>query len=265
MDVNRIRIPQLPRRLLLVLVVAAVAVVAGSGLAIAINDLRAQPMTGAADFTATGATPTPTASPSPTPSASPEPAIVAAPTQAPTPAAAPSSTPAPTAAPAQVPTPPPGPTATPGPTTPASPAPGSCDSFVFVPGPITVASLSELEAGIVGTWVGCLTTPWVEPYRVTITFREDGTYGGTAQEGSPDGNPAFYYGSDDDSPEKRYEINDLQDDLEGIGQIEIWFWEGNTNRGDLRNIRLMGDRLEFEFFHRGVYGPLTYRLSRVAD
>jgi hypothetical protein len=25
----------------------------------------------------------------------------------------------------------------------------------------------------------------------------------------------------------------------------------------------MGDQLQFEFFHRGQYGPLTYRLYRV--
>jgi hypothetical protein len=102
----------------------------------------------------------------------------------------------------------------------------------------------------------------VAPYWVRITFREDGTYSGVAEAAA--GQPAFYYGTDEDSAEKRYELNDLQDDLEGIGQIDIVFWEGNTNRGDLRNISLMGDLLEFEFFHRGAYGPLTYQLYLVA-
>jgi hypothetical protein len=27
----------------------------------------------------------------------------------------------------------------------------------------------------------------------------------------------------------------------------------------------MGDQLEFEFFHHGQYGPLTYRLYRIGD
>ena len=157
------------------------------------------------------------------------------------------------------------PVATPYPSTPPPPSPGECDTFEFAGGEITVGSVVELQDGIVGTWVGCVITPWVAPYWVTIEFREDGTYSATAEDDAPDGLPAFYYGSDEDSPEKRYEINDLQDDLEGIGQIDIWFWEGNTNRGDLRNIRLMGNALEFEFFHRGDYGPLTYRLYRVAD
>jgi hypothetical protein len=105
-----------------------------------------------------------------------------------------------------------------------------------------------------------VTTPWVAPYWVTITFRDDGTYSSYALSGSTE--PALYYGTDEDSPEKVYDLNDLQDDLEGIGQIDIFFWAGNVNRGELRNIALMGNQLEFEFFHRGQYGPLTYQLYR---
>jgi len=115
---------------------------------------------------------------------------------------------------------------------------------------------------MLGTWEGCVITPWVDPYWVTITFYDDGTYSSRAEDGASE--PAMYYGSDDDSPEKRWELNGLEDDLEGVGQIDIYFWPGNTNRGDLRNIRLMGHELEFEFFHRGIYGPLTYQLVRVA-
>jgi hypothetical protein len=92
-------------------------------------------------------------------------------------------------------------------------------------------------------------------------LRGDGTYSGVAIEGA--GQPAFYYGTDDDLAEKRYALNDLQDSLKGIGQIDIVFWEGNVNRGELRNITLMGDRLEYDFFHRSEYGPLTYRLYRL--
>ena len=75
-----------------------------------------------------------------------------------------------------------------------------------------------------GTWVGCLTTPWVPRYWVTITFRADGTYSGFAEEAADE--PAFYYGTDEDMSEKRYELNDLEDDLEGVGQIDIVFWDG---------------------------------------
>jgi hypothetical protein len=141
------------------------------------------------------------------------------------------------------------------------PSPEACSDFQFPVTDIIVNSLAELQAGVVAVWGGCVTTPWVPPYWVTITLRSDGTYSGVAMEGA--GEPAFYYGTDDDLAEKRYALNDLQDSLKGIGQIDIVFWEGNVNRGDLRNITLMGDRLEFEFFHRSEYGPLTYRLYRL--
>jgi len=142
------------------------------------------------------------------------------------------------------------------------PSPEACADFQFPVTDITVSSLAELQAGVVGVWGGCVTTPWVPPYWVTITLRGDGTYSSVAIKGA--GEPAMYYGSDEDFPEKLYELNDLQDSLKGIGQIDIVFWPGDVNRGELRNIKLMGDRLEFEFFHRGDYGPLTYRLYRIA-
>ncbi len=161
------------------------------------------------------------------------------------------------AAPTTPPTPAPTVEATPEPPNPAELA---CVDFEFTPADVTVSTLDELETGIVGTWAGCVVTPWEPPYWVTLTFRADGTYSSVALAGSEQ--PALYYGTDDDLSEKRYALNDLQDDGEGIGQIDIAFWPGNTNRGDLRNIRLMDDQLEFEFFHRGEYGPLTYQLHR---
>jgi hypothetical protein len=144
------------------------------------------------------------------------------------------------------------------------PAPETCADFEYPDRAISAGSFAELRAGMTGDWAGCVTTPWVAPYWVWITLRDDGTYGArsqTNQAGPPQ--PAFYYGSDEESPEKRYELNDFQDSLKGVGQIDIWFNKGNTNRGELRNIKLMGDQLEFEFFHRGEYGPLTYRLFLV--
>jgi hypothetical protein len=135
-----------------------------------------------------------------------------------------------------------------------------CLTLVFEPTEIRVETLAELTDGMVGTWLGCSVTPWTPPYPVVVTFRGDGTYSGHAL---VPGAPAFYYGTDEDSPEKLYAVNDLQDSLRGIGQIDIVFESGNTNRGDLRNIELMGDQLQFEFFHRGQYGPLVYRLYRI--
>ena len=143
--------------------------------------------------------------------------------------------------------------------------PEQCAGFDFPESEVSVATLAELQAGMIGSWEGCVTTPWVPTYHVTVTLRSDGTYSAMTTE-APDGisEPAFYYGSDEDSPEKRYWINDLQDDLEGTGEIDVYFGPGNVVRDELRNIRLMGDQLRFEFFHFRVYGPLTFELSRTS-
>jgi len=234
-------------RLVLAAAVAIAAVTMGVAFALAVSGIR-QPTTGAAS----SATALPSASVSPSIMPSASPTSPATPT--PTPVITPTPVPTPTGTPL--------PTATP--TPPPAPLPGSCEAHEFVEGDITISTLAELEKGMVGTWEGCVITPWVRPYWVTLTFYPDGTYSSRAEDDAPDGNPAMYYGTDDDSPEKRWELNDLQDDLEGVGQIDIVFWPGNTNRGDLRNIRLMGHQLEFEFFHRGAYGPLMYQLYRVA-
>lgn len=257
------RIANLPHRVAVAATVAAMAIAVGVGFAFAVNGLREPSVTvPAASAVASLAavrddSPSPTATSTPSPTPSPTPHPTPSPTSHPTPSPTARPTPAPVATP--IPTPPPAPMPTP------QPAPTSewCDTFSFLPSPtISVDSLVELQEGIVGTWVGCLTTPWVPRYQVTITFRADGTYSSVAEEAVI--HPALYYGTDDDSPEKVYELNDLQDDLEGIGQIDIVFWEGNTNRGELRNIRLTGDELEFEFFHRGEYGPLLFQLYRAA-
>jgi hypothetical protein len=117
---------------------------------------------------------------------------------------------------------------------------------------------------MVGTWVGCATTPWTSPYWVTVSFQSDGTYSARADE-NRDAlvSSAFYYGSDADSPLKVYEVDDLQADLEGVGQIDVVFDVGTVTRDELRNIRLMGDQLAFEYFHFD-HGPITYELWRTA-
>jgi len=132
----------------------------------------------------------------------------------------------------------------------------ACLDFEFRSTATTVETFDELESALIGTWAGCVWTPWTPPYWVTLEFRADGTYTSRA-EVAPNGEkyPALYYGTDDDSPDKRYQLHDLHDSGLGSGQIDI-----GGNRDELRNIALMGDRMQFEFFHASVYGPLTYRL-----
>jgi len=141
--------------------------------------------------------------------------------------------------------------------------PEACRDFEFVRGEISVSSYEDLTAGVVGTWKGCVTSPWTPMYEVTITLRQDGTYSAASPE-VLDGYDmvAMYYGTDDDYPQKLYAINDFQDSQLGIGQIDVVFGPEPGVRDELRNVRLMGDQLEFELFHLDDYGPVTFQLYR---
>jgi hypothetical protein len=142
--------------------------------------------------------------------------------------------------------------------------PEACKGFEFARDDISVTSFDELRTGVIGTWVGCATTPWTPMYKVTLVLREDGTYSAKSGEGL-DGQRmlALYYGTDKDSPLKRYALTDLQASGLGLGEIDVYWDSGSVVRDDLRNVRLMGDKLEFEMFHFGQYGPIAFRLNRV--
>jgi hypothetical protein len=141
--------------------------------------------------------------------------------------------------------------------------PEACKDFAFERSAISISTFDELTAGVVGTWKGCVTTPWLPMYQVTVTLRADGTYSAHTSE-VLDFNRmiAMYYGTDDDLPTKVYAVLDLQDSRLGVGQIDIAFDLDPAVRDGLRNIRLMGDKLEFEMFHFEQYGPITFRLYR---
>lgn len=246
-----------PLRAALIAGVLVVALGAGVAFATVVNGMREREGTAQAP-SATAST----SSPSRTASSSPRPSATQAPSPTPTPSATVAAAPAVPSATAAPPAPAPSETARAAAA--GEPSPAECLDFEFSAAPVTIDSLGELQEGIVGTWVGCRSTPWVPPLPVTVTFRADGTYSARALVSGDDPalhDPAFYYGTDDDSPEKLYALNDLQDGL-GTGQIDIVFWEGNINRGELSNVELMGNQLQFEFFHRGEYGPLTYQLYR---
>ena len=144
--------------------------------------------------------------------------------------------------------------------------PERCAGFVFPPREVSVTTLAELKVGVQGTWHGCVTTPWLPAYAVTLTLRADGTYSAVSGE-ALDGQTmnAMYYGTEEESTAKRYWLNDLQDDLEAIGEIDIVFSADSVNRDELRNVRLKGDQLQFEMFHQGIYGPITFQLYRASE
>ena len=67
-------------------------------------------------------------------------------------------------------------------------------------------SLNQVKSNVLGTWVGHVTTPWVEPYNVEFKFYSNGTYSSHAISSSNHINtggehwwPTLYYGTDDNS------------------------------------------------------------------
>ena len=126
----------------------------------------------------------------------------------------------------------------------------------------TKVSFEKIRAAFVGGWVGIATTPWTDPYHVTITFMHDGHYSAVSKNPSI---PAFYYGTDEDSEHKTYSIENLNSNGEAIGEIKIYFGPNSVTTGELRKITLSSDynRLSFEFWHFGQYGPIKYELRRV--
>ena len=119
---------------------------------------------------------------------------------------------------------------------------------------------------IVGIWAGEVTVPsmWSPITDCRIEFRADGSY--SASSSGP--TPAFYYGTNEDHPDKAYEVFGSHPSQEpGSGWITIVWDDGTTRQGRLDNIRLSedGNRLEFEFWNTwsGVDNPVVYDLAQL--
>jgi len=103
-----------------------------------------------------------------------------------------------------------------------------------------------------------------EIFVVDVTFEPDGHY--EAHSLMP-GYAAFYYGADDDVPEKTWDLDgfngNMNGTLGGLGSITIWFGPGETQRGELLDMVVSDDlsALRFRFFPSwlGVQ-PLVYDL-----
>jgi hypothetical protein len=121
--------------------------------------------------------------------------------------------------------------------------------------------LMRVRNGTLGTWTGTVTTPWVDPYAVTFSF-DSYTHYSAMSLGSQ--NPALYYGTDDDGPDKHYDITDIEDNGDASGTIDIVFGPGNYTREILSGIQLSadGNTLRFWFSRGGTSGPLQYDLQR---
>jgi hypothetical protein len=121
-----------------------------------------------------------------------------------------------------------------------------------------------------GEWRGIVTTPWKDPYEVIVTFTADGGYSGACTWASNECCHAFDYGTDDDTPLKRYSVDTVSRDGSVSGSIDIIFrydtgFMESGYQGLLVNIELDAtlDRLRFDFMY-GMSGPLVYDLERVS-
>ena len=101
-------------------------------------------------------------------------------------------------------------------------------------------------------------------YGVDVMFRADGTRQRAARARRPSGRRRRRrtIGVDDDRPLKKRRINYFQASNKGVGGIHIAFDLKGVVRDELRNVKLMGDQLEFELFHMGQYGPVLLQLFR---
>jgi len=116
-----------------------------------------------------------------------------------------------------------------------------------------------------------VTTPWVPPYDVTLTFGADGSYSGACRWSSNMCCVAFYYGTDDYTSLKRYALDTVTAAGQVGGPIDIIYdyqaagYAESGYQGDLRRVELdtTGNRLRFEFWYGGDYGPLKFDLARV--
>lgn len=138
--------------------------------------------------------------------------------------------------------------------------------------PGTPAEVSaRLTTYMVGDWYGVADTPWTPPYVVTLSFTEDLSYSARCVWASNQCCVAFYYGTDDDSDLKRFQLGGVDLDGAGLGELDIVFGQPGSYyesgyQGALQNIELDAtlDRMRFEFFY-DTYGPIEFYLRRQGE
>lgn len=136
-------------------------------------------------------------------------------------------------------------------------------------GPQQLAATKQV---LVGSWHGSVTTPWVPAYAVSATFGAAGDYSAHCDQNSDYAADsgccrAFYYGSDLDSPLKRWDLTDIHTDGKASGTIDIAFCDSGKCwlpgwQGELSNLDYdqTGNRLRFDF-DKGN-GRVTFDLER---
>jgi len=145
--------------------------------------------------------------------------------------------------------------------------PENCINYAHTAYGKKAISYKAVTSGIVDKWVGCVTTPWVPPYKISIEFKADGTYSAKYIDTGPTNPrmPALYYGDDTDNPAKTYAITSILDNGTAAGTIVLSIYRGVTNAGSLKDIALTGNTLTMNFWYRDTYGPIRLDLVRVTQ
>jgi hypothetical protein len=146
--------------------------------------------------------------------------------------------------------------------------PKLCKGFAYNDSAVTAHTQQELHDGMVGTWAGCVTNPWVPAYYVTITFHSNGTLSTTSPE-TLDGihEPALYWGDDLDNPNRQWDVTGIDGSGIGTGNADMYWQGSNTIRPlQLSNVKLMGNHLtltgHYQYNSSQTYGPLGLQLVR---
>ena len=139
----------------------------------------------------------------------------------------------------------------------AAPMMGRCGRTA--PDPGTNDLFARAQYGMIATWRGTATSPWVAPYTVEISFAADGTYDAHTVNHKGVNYPVtpFYY--DRDPEHDRYELVDLHANHDVSGKIYL---EWLTSPDTIDALRFNDDltHLHFEYSHFG-YGPILYDLD----
>lgn len=128
----------------------------------------------------------------------------------------------------------------------------------------TDPEFERIRQGMVGRWTGSDSNPWTPSFKVQVSFTADGHYSAhCAADACPA--PVFYYGIDDDSPLKTYEIRDIRADGKATGRLTTIFSPLDVTPTyftlDTVVLSADGEHLSLEVWN-DRYGPILLDLKR---
>ena len=102
-------------------------------------------------------------------------------------------------------------------------------------------------------------------YNIVFKLDSNGHY--SAYNPEPNSTSALYYGTDEDSDNKNFHLEDILANGTGVGKITIQFDVGTTNVDQISNLKFNStyDTLSFNMWHHNQYGPLEFLLVRTQE